>query len=385
MNKRFIAVLLLGAMLTALVGCSAYRDVPHDVGKQAYPVEAYRTTMQYYDDFKILQITDLHLGIETNVAHQLEMVKKAINTEQPDLIILTGDNFMYASKGIVKSLMATLNESCAELSDGRDGRICKFTVTFGNHDNQGDYSRYYINRVISSYVTEDGNEIADRKFAAFVDYEDDDLFGLTNFYIDLVDDRAKDRDSADVKYRVHIIDSNTYHFMGPDYDYDVMHDDQLAHAANVYQNATADREYIGLAFFHIPLCEYQEAYNQFIASDANAPTGQGECRENALFGYENNGSYQKLRAANIVAFFCGHDHINHGDFIYNADSENLADRAIFCYGVKSTNQLYHDTDMIGYKTVTLRDVSVSEFVSMDNISANINNFTGGYSHYEDGR
>lgn len=382
MKRRTMVAALLGAVLLSLASCSAYRDVPRDVGKASYAVSSYRTTMQYYDDFKILQIADLHLGIETDVARQLKIVRDAIHTEQPDLIILTGDNFMYASKGVVESLLSALNETCAAMTAEREGRLTKFTMTFGNHDNQGDYSRYYINEAISAYATTDGNEIADKKFAAFVDYEDDDLFGLTNFYIDLVDDRAKDCDSVDVKYRLHIIDSNTYHFNGTDYDYDVIHDEQLDHAIKVYEQATADKTYIGMAFFHIPLWEYQDAYEEFLAADDSSSVGQGEFREDALHGYCNNGSFEKLKAANIVAFCCGHDHINYGDFIYRAQNEDVSQRAIFSYGVKSTNQLYHDEDMIGYKTITLRDLTVSDFVTMENIRANFKNFTGGYGNYE---
>ncbi len=372
MKKRILAALLLAVLLLSLVGC---QNSHRGVGKREYPVEAYRTTMQYYEDFKVLQLTDLHLGIETDVAHQLQIVENAIRAEQPDLVVLTGDNFMYASKGVVKSLISTLNAACESLTAARGGRLTKFTMTFGNHDNQGDYSRYYINKVISAYKAADGNEIAEGKYAAFVDYEDDNLFGLANFYIDLVDDPAKGRDAADVKYRLHVIDSNTYHFMGPDYDYDVIHDEQLLHAANVYEKATADKSYIGMAFFHIPFHEYQEAYEEYKTAPVKALVGQGEFREDALYGYTDNGSYEALRAANIVAFFCGHDHINYGDFIYR-------DEAILSYGVKSTNQLYHDTDMIGYKTLVLRDVTVSEFVSMENVSANFKNVTGGYSNYE---
>lgn len=365
MKRSILAVLLAVLLLLTLVGCGAREE-------RAYPVEAYRTTMQYYEDFKVLHLTDLHLGIETDVAHQLQVVKNAIRTECPDLVVLTGDNFMYASKGVVRVLMSTLNEVCGELTAARGGRLTKFTVTFGNHDNQGDYSRYFINDVIASYATADGREVVDGKYAAFVDYEDDALFGLANFYIDLVDDRAKDRDAVDVKYRLHIIDSNTYHFMGPDYDYDVIHEEQLAHAKRVYEGATADKDYVGLAFFHIPLHEYQDAWNAY---DNGNALGQGEYREPVLYGYENNGSYVALREANIVGFFCGHDHINYGDLIYR-------DEAILSYGVKSTNQLYHDTDMIGYKTLTLRDVSAAQFVTIENIHANFKNVTGGYSHYE---
>lgn len=382
MKKKIFALALVFALALSFVSCASYRDVPLDVGKNAYPVSAYRTTMQYYEDFKILQIADLHLGVETDVARELEILKNTVRTEAPDLIILTGDNFMYASKGIVKSLVSTLNTACKELTASRDGRLAKFTLTFGNHDNQGDYSRYYINEVVKSYATSDGNEIAEKKFAAFVDFEDDNLFGLTNFYIDLVDNRTKNCDSVDVKYRLHIIDSNAYHFMGTDYDYDVIHDEQLEHAISIYESATADKSYIGMAFFHIPLYEYGEMHEEYHASAVPSLMGQGEIREDVLCGYENNGAYEKLRAANIVAFFCGHEHTNHGDYIYHAASEDISERAVFSYGVKSTNQLYHDEDVIGYKTVVLRDVSVAEFVSMENISANFENVTGGYSNYE---
>ena len=381
MKKLIILGLIISMLLLSLAGCSAYRDVPSDVGKNSYPVEAYRTTMKYYNDFKILQIADLHLGIETDVALQLEILKNNIKNEEPDLIILTGDNFMYASKGVVKALISTLNEECRALTEKRGGRLTKFTLTFGNHDNQGDYPRYYINDMMLSYATEDGREIVDGKYAAFVDYEDDDLFGLANFYIDLVDDVTKPRDTVDVKYRLHIIDSNTYHFVGPDYDYDVMHDEQLAHAMNIYNGATKDKDYIGMAFFHIPFHEYQAAWEQYKAADDKSKVGQGEFREDALYGYTDNGAYETLRSANIVSYFCGHDHINFGDFIFNADSDVSA-RAIFSYGVKATNQLYHDTDMIGYKTITLRDISADEFVNMENVRENFKNVTGGYSNYE---
>ncbi len=382
MKKRFVAALLTVLLLLSASSCASYRDVPNDVGKNEYPVEDYRTTMRYYEDFKILQLTDLHFGIETDIAKQLDIVKNAIRVEAPDLVVLTGDNFMYASKGVVNALISTLNSECEDLTASRNGRLTKFTVTYGNHDNQGDYSRYYINDVISSYATEDGNEIADGKYAAFVDFEDDNLFGLTNFYIDLVDDTSKGRDSVDVKYRLHIIDSNTYHFNGRDYDYDIMHDEQLEHAIRVYEGATVDKSYIGMAFFHIPFNEYLEAHRQY--ADASDPSlvGQGELREDALHGYVDNDAYEKLKSANIVAFFCGHDHTNYGDYLYNAGG-NTHERAIFSYGVKTTNQLYHDTDMIGYKTLLLKDMTVDEFLSIQNISENFKNVTGGYAHYED--
>ena len=365
--KKIFAFLLAVIFIFSL--CLSFSSCKREgVGNKTYSVEKYRTTMQFYDDFKILQLTDLHFGIETDIALQLDIVKNAIEEANPDLIILTGDNFMYSTKGIVKTLFSFLNDECKALTEKR-GRLTKFTVTFGNHDNQGDYSRYFINEVVSSYATTDGDEIKDSKYAAFIDFEDDDIFGLTNFYIDLVDRQG---DTLDVKYRIHIIDSNSYHFVGPDYDYDVIHTSQLKHAKNIYANTTKDDTYIGLAFFHIPLYEYQEAWKNYESSNSN---GQGEFREDALYAYENNGAYKALHDANIIGFFCGHDHINYGDFIYKNE-------AIFSYGVKTTNQLYHDTDMIGYKTITLKDLSKEEFLSYENIKENFENVTGEYENYE---
>ena len=134
-----------------------------------YNVEDYRTTMKFHDNFKIMQLTDLHLGIESDLQKQLDFVCESINQANPDLIILTGDNFMYASKGIVDVLFKTINEQCEKLSKSHPEYVTKFAVTFGNHDNQGDYPRYYINNTILKYVSKEGNELIENKYAAFLD------------------------------------------------------------------------------------------------------------------------------------------------------------------------------------------------------------------------
>ena len=39
-------IILFLALVLSLASCVSYRDVPLDVGKNAYPVSAYRTTIQ---------------------------------------------------------------------------------------------------------------------------------------------------------------------------------------------------------------------------------------------------------------------------------------------------------------------------------------------------
>ena len=122
-----------------------------------YPVSSYRTTMEFHDTFRVLQLADLHFGIETDLRMQLDLLTDAIEEANPDLILLTGDNFMYASKEIVNSLIDHLNSICSTRSNS--GSFTKFAMTFGNHDNQGDYPRYYINDTLAKYASEDAFEI----------------------------------------------------------------------------------------------------------------------------------------------------------------------------------------------------------------------------------
>ena len=372
--KRVILALCVALLLCALASCGA--------GTKEYQVSEYRTTMEYYEGFKILQLTDLHFGIESDLASQMDVVEKTVLEADPDLVILTGDNFMYGNRAIADNLFGLMNSLCKRLSEAdENGRITKFAVTYGNHDNQGDYPRYYLNSVLKSYTTKDGQELADGKFCAFVDYEDDNLFGLTNYYIDLVDDRSKSVDTVDVKYRIHIIDSNTYHFTGVNYGYDLIHTEQLMHAKKIYSEATADKDYVGMCFFHIPFEEYSMAEEQYLNAADPSLVGQGELREGVSDPYANTGSYKALREANIVSFFVGHDHVNNCDIIYNKDGE-FKDRAILSYGVKATDQVYHDKDMLGYKTITLMDLTPEEFVTIENIKANFENVRTGAQKYE---
>ena len=45
--------------------------------------------------------------------------------------------------------------------------------------------------------------------------------------------------------------------------------------------------------------------------------------------------------------FFGHDHVNNFEALYEG--------VTFCYGIKSTNRIYYDEDMLGYQTITLKD------------------------------
>ena len=367
---------LLPLMLIGLYCASCGKGV-------IYNLEDYRTTMKFHDNFKVMQLTDLHLGIQGNLQRDLDFVSKSIDAADPDLIVLTGDQFMYGSKGMVKHLMEMLNEKCKQLTASHPDRLTKFALTHGNHDNHGEYHKYYINEAVLKYVTKDGDEVKDHKYAAFLDYKNDNLTGFTNYFIDLVDDRSKTVNEVDVKYRLHIIDSNNYHYVGPKYKYEVIKQDQLDHVRNIYNNATLDKDYIGLAFFHIPFYQFEEAKTQYTQATDPTLIGQGEFREGIGDPYMDNGSFKSLRNSNIISYFVGHEHVNYCDVIYNANSDDINEKAIFSYGVKSTDQIYHDDDILGYKLINLKDnMTNEEFLTIDYIKENFENVTDRGVHYE---
>lgn len=53
--KRFFSILLLLGLILSLGACA-------ETGDPSYVVGDYRTTMAFHENFRILQLTDLHLG-----------------------------------------------------------------------------------------------------------------------------------------------------------------------------------------------------------------------------------------------------------------------------------------------------------------------------------
>jgi hypothetical protein len=81
-----------------------------------------------------------------------------------------------------------------------------------------------------------------------------------------------------------------------------------------------------------------------------------------------------------LAYFVGHNHQDYGDILYE---DKDGDLSIFSNGVKSTNQLYHYEDMLGYKLINLKEgMSKEEFLSIENINANFINVTDRGGYYE---
>ncbi|MEG0034622.1 MAG: metallophosphoesterase [Bacilli bacterium] len=311
--------LLLGAgILAILTSCG---------GSRHYDPEHYIVKMAYKDNFKIMQLTDMHFGTSTNVDRQFKFLSKNITDASPDLIIITGDSFMISNKAIVNSVLKFI-----------DSFNIKFAFTYGNHDNQGEYDSNYI-----------ADELMKCKNIVNPDERNDDITGYNNFAIDLVDD-----DKNDIKYRLMVIDSNSYHYIGPKYAYDIIHEDQLNHFKKLYE-FSKDKEYEALAFYHIPIYEYKFAHEAY---KTDKSIGRGANQEPPSVGYKSTNAFDVFKGINVKGMIIGHDHINDTDILYKD--------VMLSYGIKSTDEIYHDKEMVGYKLITLNDDKPYGFDNLTN-------------------
>ena len=301
---------------------------------KTYQISDYRLEMDFGSDdtFNLMLLSDMHFSVIMDVKQQKDHLNKMIDDakakdESIDLIVLDGDNFVDANKEVVDLFVETF-----------DLLNIPYAVTFGNHDQQGDYDHYYFQDLLN----ESDN-------AMFIDYEDDDLYGYANYYINL-------NDGDETVYRIYIVDSNSYYpDSGITYSYDVIHDEQIDHINKIAEFEDGDvakEDHVpGLTFFHIPVYEYEDAIADYRLCDPNdmescSSPGQHDNNEGIGYGYKKTNMYDTLLGVNNKAIFVGHDHINFSDIFYKKEM-------ILSYALKSSNLVYHEDDLIGYKMIHL--------------------------------
>jgi len=304
-------------------------------GTEVFTFEDYKKPdLDYVQDFRVLQLTDIHFGLATNFAEEWVYFDKVISQADPDVIIMTGDMFMNASVDVVNRLYTYI-----------DSHDIPWTVTFGNHDRQGFYNPQFI----------EGQSTYDKYDNCMYVDPDDDINGHGNHYINLVS-------GTEVEWQLFMLDSGSYYRTGATYKYDVIHEDQIAWYEHVVKETNKLKQDVddfslinpadvipSVAFFHIPLFEYVDAYEAWEASGFDENMGSGVYNDSGVWhGHYNSGFFAKAKELNSTrGMFVGHDHTN--NFAINYQGITLS------YGVKSGRGIYHDPDMIGGQVVVLSD------------------------------
>jgi len=362
-------LLLIPIGVICLASCNAAKR---------YSPERYRLSLNWDTtyNFNILQLSDLHMSTltdrEKHYNFMEETVKMANNTLKErnlgkvNLIVVTGDIFTFADKNVARDVFSFF-----------DSLKTPWTVTFGNHDEQC----YFSIEWLTSYLnTLNDKRTEGNSYCVFTDLQDDDVFGNANFVIDL--DVLKGT-TAKTKESIFIFDSNRYNY-GEYAGYDYIHNDQI----DWYKREVLDgltRSYTGgyinsLAFFHIPFPEFEEKYK--IAKEDEIKEAKSQkvsfrkdpITEEVRDKHEKPGAttgdpkinthlYDEFCKFNTNGVFIGHNH-NSSYIIDDKTTTTYSGKPITLgFGVKSTDRIYADEDMLGGQIISLNkdDAHQGEF------------------------
>lgn len=297
-------------------------------------------------EFRVMHLTDIHIGggfMSKDVDKKaLEAVAAMVTAEKPDLVIATGD----IAFPVPYTAGTFNNHSGAKaFANLMEGLGVYWDVTFGNHDAEA-YS-YFDRKAMADFY-----ENEEYKYCLFqAGPEDADGYG--NHVISV-----KNTDGIITQAMV-LIDSQDYvnsniieSIKG---NYDNIHPNQVQWYEKEIKRMNAENEKISkasvpvksLAFFHIPLVEMDEAWNEFknngYKDTENFTYVEGiiaELGRQVCCGLGEDDLFEKiLELDSTKAIFNGHDHVNSTTFKYKG--------VAFSYGYSIDYFAYYGIDKLG--------------------------------------
>ena len=279
-------------------------------------------------EFRVMQLTDIHLGggflFGSGDRKAIAAVAAMVTAEKPDLVIVTGDiSFAVPWSG-------TLDNSVAH---GYFQRLMEklgvyWTVTLGNHDSEkyNFHSRAAVAEMYSS------DELRHCLFSP----GPNDVFGECNHVITVKNSLGLITESFVM------IDSNAYtdkDLFGLGWDYDNVHDDQVAWYKEIIEYYTAKNletygaldesvrpdnfntgAIVSYMYMHIPPEEMRTAYVEASKGDISDHERYGIAGEDGKVVYSSEYPDKLfetiLELGSTKGVFFGHDHLNSLHFTY---------------------------------------------------------------------
>ena len=263
-------------------------------------------------DFKILQLTDIHLGggvlSYDKDMKALEAVYELLDRTRPDLVIVTGDlvfpvgyaSFSFNNTAPVQQFAAFMRNLGIP-----------WAFTYGNHDTE-------------SYAATSGGDLNElyKKLSwktsrtLLYPYVQPDITGRSNQLIEL-----RNADGS-LNQALFLIDSNAYTGDGLN-KYDFIHDDQVEWYKDQVLREEKEEGHVvpSMVFFHIPLQEYREAYQRYESGSDEVKYCFGSNDEEMMDKVCCSEYPSKLfdtaeELGSTTGFFCGHDHYNNMSLEY---------------------------------------------------------------------
>ena len=297
-------------------------------------------------DFKVMHLTDIHIGggfMSKGVDEKaLNAVATMVTKEKPDLVIATGDIAFP-----VPYTAGTFNNysGAKAFANLMESLGVYWDVTFGNHDAEC-YSYFDRESVAKFYENED------YKYCLFQSGPTD-VDGYGNHIVEVKNSKGI------ITQAIILIDSQAYiknnlieSIKGT---YDNIHPNQVEWYESEIKRMNAENEKISkdfvpvksLAFFHIPLVEMGDGWNEFVENDFKDTDNFkyfdgviGETGRRVYSGFGEDDMFEKMvELGSTKAMFNGHDHLNNTTFEYKGIQ--------FSYGYSIDYFAYSGIDKLG--------------------------------------
>lgn len=269
------------------------------------------------DHFKVIQLTDVHIGggflsIKKD-SMAINAVAAMITAEKPDLVVITGD----IAYPVPFQAGTFNNKTSAELFAQLMEKLGVYWVpVFGNHDTEA-YS-YYSREKISEFYSQE-------KFShCLFQAGPEDVDGYGNSIINVKNTKGE------ITQSLVMLDSHSYvdnDYFGIMWKYDTIHDSQVKWYEDSLNKIKAENNDVmpkSLAFFHIAIPEYKTAWDEYRANDFNDTEnvkyiyGKAGEKDYSVYTSEYNyGFFDKVKElGSTQGMFCGHDHLNNFSIDY---------------------------------------------------------------------
>lgn len=297
-------------VVNMLTGISSFTFRPEYSGTNFKPANVQNKTektIKFNSDgkLKIMHVTDTHLEHNHNLNASIWVIAEACDKEQPDIVMLTGDNVLnYKNAENTKKLINALMNVF-------DSRNIPVAVTFGNHDSEtGAMSREelmaYYNTFSCSVSVDDGEAIS----------------GCGTYNIPVLSSNGEK-----VKFNLWVFDSGDY---DEENRYSCVKPDQIEwykRTSDKFKAENNGEKVNSLAFQHIIVGEiydvlkktyswkpfaYKHLYNkdEYYMFDPEC-VNYGTLKEYPCPGYYNYGQFDAMvEKGDVLAMFTGHDHTN---------------------------------------------------------------------------
>jgi len=296
--------------------------------------------------YKILQLTDLHLGFglfsQKKDRQAMDAMTALVKRTSPDLIVITGDSIypFWPHSGSMNN-----EKEAKKFMAFMDSFEIPYALVMGNHDTElgSKLGRYEL-----------GSLFKTGQYSIFTEGPKD-IYGVGNYIIEL-------RRGNELVSLLCMLDSNMYVTKWFYDGFDCIHSDQTRwcmEKLNQYKSVFTDIE--AMAFYHMPLPEFKEAYEKMKFGDTTIQYHFGTVSEKEdYFGISrlSGDFFEKAKENGVIRYmFCGHDHVNNISLTYK--------------GIRMTYGM--SIDCLGYKGIHKQNIhrGATEILLMEDRSLNI--------------